>query len=81
MSKDTHEPRKLSTDELYTWLYKDYKKSLVKIGEMQSYIDELTYERELLMTKLKNIKNETKEDSLQVEINGRQAQNSKKIKK
>lgn len=62
MSSDTHKTRKLTADELYPHLYKSYKMAQQRIGEMQSYIDELKYENQKLTTELNTIKNESEKD-------------------
>lgn len=54
-------PRKLTAEELYPFLYKDYKKARQTIGELESYIDELKFENEQLTQKLNTLQNEKTE--------------------
>lgn len=54
----THETRKLTTDELYPHLYRDYKRAKQRIGELESYIDELKYEISIFNKENEKIKSE-----------------------
>lgn len=53
------ESRKLTADELYPHLYKDYKRARQSIGELESFIEELQYENRQLKLKLNTLKNES----------------------
>lgn len=50
------DPRKLEIEELYQHMYKQYKASRFEIGQMQSDIDELKYERDQLKSLLEKLK-------------------------
>lgn len=80
---DQEEPRKLTLEEIYQCLHRDWKASLQRIGELQSDIDELIYQRDILKKRIEEIstpkpvilRNDDKVCKMEAEISKLKAQN------
>lgn len=65
MTDESDAPRKLTIEEVYQDLYRQFKKALVRIGQLDSEIQELTFEKEILEKKLTELKKPDKPQNIQ----------------
>ena len=66
MSEESDDLRKLTTEEVYQDLYREFKKAMVYIGQLNSEIDELKFLKETLEKQLNELKKPDKEEVTQI---------------
>jgi len=57
---DPDSPRKLTTEEIYQDLYREFRKAMIKIGHLNSEIQELVFLKEKLEKKLSELEKPVK---------------------
>jgi len=57
---DPDSPRKLTTEEIYQYLYREFRKAMIKIGQLNSEIQELVFLKEKLEKKLSELEKPVK---------------------
>lgn len=67
MTEPIHEIRKLTIEEVYQDLYKSYKKALFRIGQLNSAIDELTFENKQLEKRITDLNKPEKKEIRQLQ--------------
>jgi len=60
MTTDPDSPRKLTTEEIYQDLYREFRKAMIKIGHLNSEIQELVFLKEKLEKKLSELEKPVK---------------------
>ena len=66
MIQESEPLRKLSTEEVYQDLYRQFKKSMVKIGQLESEIQELEYKKQILEKQLSELKKPDKGETRKI---------------